>query len=176
MQPLAKVMMKGVVWRMIEQTTINLNQEIQCCIIEAFNLPKEIMVDISRRECVEEQPSSTDTVITVHSCKDNTHEYTIPKPPADIQYEDIELLRTLDEHEHHIHKKNTILGYLFRFSIWWLSLSGLYMLFAACPCCGQVGCPVGAGTAGLVGGFFTLCKLNWKEFIGLIHSRLFRSG
>ena len=159
---------------MIEQTTINPNQRIQSWIIEAFNLPKKTMIDITKRECVEEWFHSTDTVITVHSCKDHTHEYTIPKPPANIKYEDIELLRTADEHENHIHKKNTILGYLFRFSIWWLSLSGLYMVFATCPCCGQVGCPVGAGSAGLIGGFFTLCKQNWKGPIKFIYSKLFR--
>ena len=97
---------------MMEQTIIDSNQQIQGWIIEAFNLPKKTLVNINKG-----QPSSMDTVITVHSCKDHTHEYTIPKPPADIKYEDIELLRTGDEHEHHIHKKNTILGYLFRFSI-----------------------------------------------------------
>jgi hypothetical protein len=161
---------------MIEQATIDPNQQIQGWVIEAFNLPKKTMVDVNKRECIEEQSSSMGTVITVHSCRDHAHEYTIPKLPVDIKYEDIELLRTTDEHEHHIHEKNIIFGYLFRFSIWWLSLSGLYMLFAACPCCGQVGCPVGAGTAGLVGGFFTLCKQNWKGFIKLIHSKLFRSG
>jgi hypothetical protein len=161
---------------MIEQTTINANQRIQWLIIEAFNLPKKTVIDLNKRECTEERLSSTDTVIVVHSCKGHTHEYTIPKPPADIKYEDIEPLKSADEHKHHIYKKNIILGYLFRFSVWWLSLSGLYMLFATCPCCGQVGCPVGAGTAGLVGGFFTLCKQNWKGFIKLIHSKLFRSG
>jgi hypothetical protein len=157
----------------IEQTTINSNQRIQDWVIEAFNLPKETMIDINKCEYIEEQSSSMGTVITVHSCKDHTHEYTIPKLPADIKYGDIELLRNGNEHEHHIHKKNTVFGYLFRFSIWWLSLSGLYMFFATCPCCGQVGCPVGAGTAGLVGGFFALCKQNWKGFIKLIHGKLF---
>jgi hypothetical protein len=161
---------------MMEQTAINPNQQIQDWIIEAFNLPKETVIDISGCECIEEPLSLVDTIITVHSCRDHTHEYTIPKLPANIKYEDIELLRTANEHEHHTHKKNTIFGYLFRFSIWWLSLSGLYMLFATCPCCGQVGCPVGAGTAGLVGGFLTLCKQNWKGFTKLIHSKLFRSG
>jgi hypothetical protein len=158
---------------MIEQTTIDPDQQIQGWVIEAFNLPKKTMVDVNKRECIEEQSSSMGTVVTVHSCKDHTHEYMIPKPPTDIKYEDIELLRTLDGHEHHTHKKNTILGHIFRFSIWWFSLSGLYMLFAACPCCGQVGCPVGAGTAGLVGGFFTLCKQNWKGPIKFIYGKLF---
>jgi hypothetical protein len=158
----------------IEQTAINLNRQIEGWVIEAFNLPKETVVNINKRECMEEQLSSMDTVITVHSCRDHTHEYTIPKPAADIKYEDIELLRTADEHQHHIHKKNTILGYLFRFSIWWVSLSGLYMLFATCPCCGQVGCPVGAGSAGLIGGFFTLCKQNWKGPIKFIYGKLLR--
>ncbi len=159
---------------MIGQTTINPNRQIQGWIIEAFNLPKGTVVDISKRECIEERLSSMDTVIAVHSCKDHTHEYTIPKPPADIRYEDVEMLRTANEHEHHNHKKNTILGYLFRFSIWWLSFSGLYVMFATCPCCGQVGCPVGAGSAGLVGGFFVLCKQNWKNFGKYIYDNLFR--
>ncbi|MER3447441.1 MAG: hypothetical protein C4291_11660 [Candidatus Dadabacteria bacterium] len=159
---------------MTEQTTINPNQQIQGWVIEAFNLPKKTVVDINKRECIEGQRSSMDTIITVHSCRDHTHEYTIPKLPNNIRYEDIELLRTGNEHEHHIYKKNTVLGYLFRFSIWWLSLSGLYMMFAACPCCGQVGCPVGAGTAGLVGGVFALCKQNWRGPIRFIYGRLFR--
>lgn len=158
---------------MIEQTTGNSNQQIQWWIIEAFNLPKKTVVDINIRECIEERFPSMDTVITVHSCNDHTHEYTIPKPPADIQYEEIKVLRTEDEHAHRIHKNDTIFGYLFRFSIWWLTLSGLYMLFAACPCCGQVGCPVGAGSAGLIGGFFTLCKQNWKGSIKFIYGKLF---
>lgn len=153
---------------------INSGQFIQDWVIKAFNLPMETVVDISKHKCIKERFSSVGTVITVHSCRDHMHEYTILKAPDDIKHEDIELLRTENEHKHHTHKKNNILGYLFRFSIWWLSLSGLYILFATCPCCGQAGCPVGAGTAGLVGGFFTLCRQNWSGSIKFIYSRLFR--
>jgi hypothetical protein len=187
---------------MIEQSTINPNEQIQGWVIEAFNLPKETVVyitsppirrrwtplaygigrlispirrnHISKRECIEERLSSMDTVIIVHSCKDHTHEYTIPKPPDDIKYEDIELLRTTDGHKHHTHKKNAILGYLFRFSIWWAGISGIYAITVACPCCGQVGCPVGVGSASLVGGFLALCKQSGKGFIKSAYSKLFR--
>jgi hypothetical protein len=158
----------------MKETGVNINQQIQGWIIEAFKLPKETAVDINERECMDEGHSSIDTVIAVYSCRDHTHEYNIPKPPADIRYEDIELLRNMDWHKHLTHKKSTILGHLFRFSIWWLSFSGLYAMFATCPCCGQVGCPVGAGSAGLVGGFLALCNQNWKRLIKFVYAKMFR--
>ncbi|MEW5949843.1 MAG: hypothetical protein AB1711_10605 [Thermodesulfobacteriota bacterium] len=55
-----------------------------------------------------------------------------------------------------------LLGPLFRFLRWGLAFSGLYAMFAVCPFCGRVGCPVGAGSVGLVGGFFALCMQVWK--------------
>ncbi|MEW6328109.1 MAG: hypothetical protein AB1487_11050 [Thermodesulfobacteriota bacterium] len=55
-----------------------------------------------------------------------------------------------------------LLGSLFRFFRWGLAFSGLYAMFAVCPFCGRVGCPVGAGSAGLVGGFFALCIQVWE--------------
>lgn len=33
----------------------------------------------------------------------------------------------------------------------WAGMSGAYVMFANCPCCGQVGCPVGLLGAGVVG-------------------------
>jgi len=33
----------------------------------------------------------------------------------------------------------------------WGAVSGAYMMFANCPCCGQVGCPVGLLGAGVFG-------------------------
>jgi hypothetical protein len=34
----------------------------------------------------------------------------------------------------------------------WLMTGGVYMVAARCPCCGGQSCPVGLGTAALVGG------------------------
>jgi len=44
-----------------------------------------------------------------------------------------------------------------RFIRWWLTFSGVYAMFGVCPFCGRTGCPIGAGSMGLVGGFFALC-------------------
>jgi hypothetical protein len=52
-----------------------------------------------------------------------------------------------------------------KFFFWWFGLSSLYAMFSVCPFCGRQGCPVGAGTAGLVGGFFTLLLQNWRNFV-----------
>ena len=53
-------------------------------------------------------------------------------------------------------------GPLFHFLRWGLAFSGLYAMFAVYPFCGRVGCPVGAGSASLVGGVFALCMQVWK--------------
>ena len=89
-----------------------------------------------------------------------------------MTYEDIKLLRTTIEA--HVVKKHPILGRLFRFFGLWFAFSVLYAMSAVCPFCGQVGCPVGAGSAGLVGGFFALCMQNWKAFVKFMYSKLFR--
>lgn len=34
----------------------------------------------------------------------------------------------------------------------WVMTGGVYMVAARCPCCGSQSCPVGLGTAALVGG------------------------
>jgi hypothetical protein len=47
----------------------------------------------------------------------------------------------------------------------WFAVSSIYAMSAVCPFCGQAGCAVGSGSVGLVGGFFALCTLNWKNFI-----------
>jgi hypothetical protein len=48
------------------------------------------------------------------------------------------------------------IGRAFRFFTWWLIFSGIYASSSVCPFCGQFGCPVGAASAGIVGGFFAL--------------------
>jgi len=45
---------------------------------------------------------------------------------------------------------------------WGLGVASLYAMFSVCPFCGRQGCPVGAGSAGLVGGVSALLMQNWK--------------
>jgi len=62
-------------------------------------------------------------------------------------------------------KRRRMVGWVLRFLGWWFGFSGLYAMFAVCPFCGQSGCPVGAGTAGIVGGFFAILSQNWKALL-----------
>lgn len=157
---------------MTEESINNTNQQIERWFVETFNLPKGTMVTASECECKGEQHSSIVTDVTVRLGKNHLHKYTVPKPLAGITYEDVKLLRTTIEAN--TVKKHPILGHLFWFLGWWFAFSGLYAMFAVCPFCGQVGCPVGAGSSGLIGGFFALCMQNWKAFARFIYSKLFK--
>lgn len=74
--------------------------------------------------------------------------------------EDTKLLRRITKAN--AARMHPLPGPLFHFLRWGLAFSRLYAMFAVCPFCGRVGCPVGAGSAGLVGGFFALCMQTWK--------------
>jgi hypothetical protein len=65
-----------------------------------------------------------------------------------------------------------LIGGLFRFFAWWLIFAGIYASSSVCPFCGQFGCPVGAGSAGMVGGFFALVIGKGKVILNLV-SRCF---
>jgi arsenate reductase len=59
-----------------------------------------------------------------------------------------------------------------RFLGWWLVFFGVYSSASVCPFCGAPGCPVGAGAAGLVGGFFALAWQYGKSFIRNVRNGL----
>jgi hypothetical protein len=61
-----------------------------------------------------------------------------------------------------------LIGRLFRFLTWWLIFSGIYASSSVCPFCGQFGCPVGAGSAGIVGAFFALVMGKGKVILNLV--------
>lgn len=53
-------------------------------------------------------------------------------------------------------KKSSFMANIIRYLGLWFSFSTIYAMFAVCPFCGQMGCPVGAGSAGFVGGMLAL--------------------
>jgi hypothetical protein len=69
--------------------------------------------------------------------------------------------------------KSAFMGNLLRFFTWWLMISGIYASSSVCPFCGQMGCPVGAASAGIVGGFFALVVGKGKAVYKLIFGWLF---
>jgi len=78
-----------------------------------------------------------------------------------------EILRS-HTHQHHAEHRHTvawsIFGQVLRFLGWMAGFGGL-VAWSTCPFCGQSGCPVGAGTTGIMGGLFALCMTNWKRLI-----------
>jgi hypothetical protein len=60
------------------------------------------------------------------------------------------------------------LGALKRWLLWFLTFFGIYASSSVCPFCGTPGCPVGAGGAALVGGFFA----GLWQYGGMIVNRL----
>jgi len=52
--------------------------------------------------------------------------------------------------------QHPFIGRFLKFLTWWLIFSGIYASSSVCPFCGQLGCPVGGASAGIVGGLFAL--------------------
>lgn len=72
------------------------------------------------------------------------------------------------------HRKNRLFGGILRFAGWWLGFAGVYAMAGSCPCCGQVGCPVGASGAGIVGGLMALGIQNGAAFRQWVSRKIFR--
>jgi hypothetical protein len=145
-------------------------RQLQQRIAALLDLPETASVETVERESPGNQPLSAETKITVRIGENHSHEFVIAKPLAEITDEDIRQLQTAPR------GKPALIGQLFRFFGWWLGFSGLYAMFAVCPFCGQQGCPVGAGSAGVVGGFFALVAQNGRAFLRFINHRLFGTG
>jgi|GEM_PF-152330 len=67
-----------------------------------------------------------------------------------------------------------LVGQALRFLGWMTGIGG-FVAWSTCPFCGRPGCPVGAGTAGVIGGLFALCMTNWKRLIKLMKNALKKS-
>ena len=99
---------------------------------EIFKLSEETKIDILETQKSHGDHIHFQTTFTIQNQGDNPNLYIIKKP------------------------LQAIFGPVFRFIAWWFAFTGLYSMFAVCPFCGQAGCVVGIGSAGVVGGFLTL--------------------
>ena len=45
---------------------------------------------------------------------------------------------------------------------WSVGFTGLFAASSVCPCCGQVGCPVGTSTIGILGGLTAIVVSCWR--------------
>ena len=108
-----------------------------------------------------DDPSSFQTQITIDRKKNGKKIYTVGKPVSDVTRKDVQKLRFLEAGM----SGRSLWGFVLRFFAWWFAFAGIYSMAGVCPCCGQVGCPVGASGAGVLGGVGALCMQNWKQFM-----------
>lgn len=72
--------------------------------------------------------------------------------------------------------QNPVIGGLLRFFSWWLVFFGIYASSSVCPFCGQAGCPVGVGAAGIMGGFFAAIWIYGKAWLDRLKELIGRLG
>jgi hypothetical protein len=144
--------------------------QIQEWIGNTFQLSKNAVINISEHRDSDNQFDSSHTEVTIEEKMGKKFQYQIKKPINEISEKDIKRLRCFDNLEKL--KKLPIIGNLFRFLGLWLAFTGVYNMLAVCPFCGQVGCPIGVGSAGVVGGFFALIVQNIKNVLNFVQNKL----
>lgn len=148
----------------------NIKQQLQQWIRDAFRLSNDADIYISEHQDGDSKFDSSHTEVTIEQKIGRKFQYQINKPMNEISENDIKRLRRFDKLEKL--KKLPIIGNLFRFLGLWLAFTGVYAMFSVCPFCGQVGCPVGAGSAGVIGGFFALTVQNMKNLLSFFEHKL----
>jgi len=144
-------------------------KQLEKWIVEVFNLSNEETINLAEHEDEKGGQHFFHTEITVRDKFDQNRQYTIKKSVTEITQKDIQRLRRYVKFERL--KKLPVIGNLFRFIGLWIAFTGIYSMFAVCPFCGQLGCPVGAGSAGVVGGFFALVVQNMKNLINFFQKK-----
>ena len=147
------------------------NQYIEW-IRQIFRLPDGSKIEISETQEQHQEHIHYQTTIIIENQDNILNSYIIKKPLQEIEQRDIKKLkRKVDLEKRKLHP---VFGPVFRFIAWWFAFTGLYSMFAVCPFCGQAGCVVGAGSAGVIGGFLAFLLQYGKATFGFIKDCLFR--
>jgi len=141
-------------------------------IAEVFGLPEATVVSVTERQSTEAQRAYLNTDIVIRFGREHFHTFVIAKPLSDISYHDVKQLRAALRPGPI--RKHPVFSHIFRLIGWFFGFSGLYMMFAVCPFCGQPGCPVGAGSAGLMGGFFAVLMQYSTAVAKFVNNKLLK--
>lgn len=137
-------------------------QQLQQWIRDAFRLSKNVIVNISEHRGGHHKLGPSHTEITIEEEIGKKHQYIVKKSINEIIEEDIRRMRRFIQFERL--KRLPIIGNIFRFLGLWAAFTGIYAMFAVCPFCGQVGCPIGAGSAGDIFDLFYEPKRRVAKF------------
>jgi len=126
-----------------------------------FRIPKKLKIEINS-----EIKNSTE--ITLSARNKIISSYILHKNITQITDKDIIELKKATKDT--ILKKYPVLGKLFNIFGWWFIFTGSYTLLNVCPCCGQVGCPVGIGVISVYAGIMALLKTLFIVIVDKIKS------
>ena len=129
---------------------------------EEFSLPDYITIDVLETK-TDDNAAHHKTDIIFKPGAGNPVTYSILKSIPEINREDIVFLK--ESLQNYAEKKYPLRSKLYKFFGWWAIFASAITAFSVCPVCGQTGCPVGIGTAGILAGFLSLLKMNTKNFI-----------
>jgi len=130
--------------------------------------------EITVREIDGENPGLRKTVIEILHDQGETRQFEIDCPIESVTRRHV--YKLIEQEVEARGEKRSVMGKVIRFFAWWFGFSSLYATFAVCPFCGQLGCPIGMGSAGFVGGFFALLMQDWKTMVGFLRARFSRIG
>ncbi|HPQ55103.1 MAG TPA: hypothetical protein PK253_17770 [Spirochaetota bacterium] len=153
---------------MIEETE---HTRIAAWVRDVFRLPETttVLVTGDNVSC-DDAAVEPATLLTIKIDAARSYEYSIMKSAASVCYDDILLLKK--SAQKFAIENHPFLSKLLRYFGWWFIFAGALTTFSICPVCGQVGCPVGIGTTGIIAGFFTVLKQNGKEWARSVKQRI----
>lgn len=137
-----------------------------------FSLPDDTKIQVEEHEG--EYPETDKTKIRIEFQHNGSRQFEIRRPLNKVSRRDV--YKLVEKEVEASGEKRSFLGRIIRFFAWWFGFSGLYAMFAVCPFCGQVGCPVGMGSVGFVGGFFALLMQDWKTMVQFVRSRIWKTS
>ena len=128
-----------------------------------FRLPDDTEIIVGGSRDNHPMGTSQQTTITLHVPSSHELSFIVRKSPDRVSERDVKRLRWL-----YLRRRYPFIAPVLRFVGWWFGFAGLYAMTAACPCCGQIGCPVGASGAGVVGGILALVMQNGSTLMNRI--------
>jgi hypothetical protein len=120
------------------------SESLRRLMLEAIRSPQRVWVTIAPTT------DSLGTLVCLKCDDGNVREWLIRALPQDVSDRDIRPIRRFL-----MRPKGRLSGRLMLIPQtlgWSVGLTGLFAASTICPCCGQVGCALGVGTMGIVGG------------------------
>jgi hypothetical protein len=147
------------------------DNKIKEWVSDIFRLSETSIIHIGEKSHSHQSDSHTAiTEINIQINAKRSYSFTIEKPLATVTHDDVVMLKdSLKKHALHQHP---FLAKFARFFGWWFIFAGTFAAFSVCPVCGQVSCPVGVGTTGILAGFFALVKQNGRQFLHYIKLKI----